>query len=178
MSIDVLNNKFASLNEDKQRMLLEYASLLAIQQHQEEAENRFWSLISTMNYAGKSNEEVIAPLVDVLAGSHYKFIYEFEDTLAEKLSALDGPAYFEVAPGSADSYLYARCCVVMNGKDYYLKVLNNPENFPADYEFEALLYVTSKAFFKRTGKEWTYTPKTNYESFYNKENWGEEAIHL
>ncbi|MCB9291541.1 MAG: DUF4240 domain-containing protein [Lewinellaceae bacterium] len=64
-----------------------------------------------------------------------RHILEFADLLSEKLYALDSKTYAKHigedgwSPGryfSVDNFLYARCCVVANGKELYEKVLHDP----------------------------------------------------
>ncbi|MCB9291546.1 MAG: DUF4240 domain-containing protein [Lewinellaceae bacterium] len=47
---------------------------------------------------------------------------------------------------SSDYFLYARACVVANGKDYYEKILVNPAQMPKDFTFESLLYLAADAY--------------------------------
>ena len=60
-----------------------------------------------------------------------------------KTHILDDNSYFSV-----DEFLYSRCVVVANGKDYYYEVLNNPTKMPKDLEFESLLYIACDAYEK------------------------------
>ena len=104
----------------------------------------------------------------------------FADLLSEKLylldakkyakhigeDAWDGEQYFSV-----DNFLYARCCVVANGENLYKKVLNNPETMPKDITFEALLYLPSDAYERKTGKDYDYIPAFNFETYSNEEGW-------
>jgi len=70
-----------------------------------------------------------------------------------------------------DLFLYARCCVVANGRAFYEHVLAHPEDMPKDLTFEALLNLASHAFERKTGFEMEYVPAYNYETFANTEGW-------
>lgn len=143
-------------------------------------EELFWQLISLINWESKDPFEATKPIEIELSKHSDQGIYLFQDILSQKLTSLDGPAYFEAAPGSSDSFLYARCCVVANGKAFYERVLNDPKEFPNGLHFtlEALLYIAYDAYELKHGKELKRLPAYNYESFFNKEAWGEKAIKL
>ena len=72
---------------------------------------------------------------------------------------------------SDDEFLYARCCVVANGKEAYQSVLSDPSNFPTDLAFEDLLYVAANAYERKTGKRFLSTPAFNFETGSNKQGW-------
>ena len=72
---------------------------------------------------------------------------------------------------SVDDFLYTRCAVVVNGKDFYQNVLNNPSEMPKDLTFEPLLYVALNAYKRKTGNEFMFIPVHNYETYSNKEGW-------
>lgn len=138
----------------------------------------FWELIDLIDWNSKDSFTAVGVLETELSQQSDQGIYLFQDILSEKLMLLDGPAYFEAAPGSSDSFLYARCCVVANGKAFYAKVKENPNEFPngLHFTFEALLYVADNAYELKHGKELERLPAYNYESFFNKETWGDKAI--
>lgn len=50
---------------------------------------------------------------------------------------------------SVDYFLYVRCCVVANGKEYFEMVVSNPEQMPKDIDFEPLLYLAMEAYNKK-----------------------------
>jgi hypothetical protein len=64
-----------------------------------------------------------------------------------------------------------RSCVVANGRSTFEQVLADPREMLKDLEFEALLCVASKAYERKTGKEFTYVPSTSYETFSNDAGW-------
>jgi hypothetical protein len=79
----------------------------------------------------------------------------------------DGPD----SPFSPDWFLYVRSCIVANGRSTFEQVLADPKEMLKDLELEALLYVASKAYARKTGKEFTYVPSTSYETFSNDAGW-------
>ncbi len=148
----------------------------------EMSEEVFWDIIEKFDW-GKTGDDdaVIEPAVGTLAQMSTKDIFQFEDILSEKLYALDGEKYArEIGEFayqgpeqhfSTDGFLYARCCVVANGRSFYDKVLSNPKKMPKDIEFEALLMVAQLAYQRKTGEEFDYLPQVNYETFSNKIGW-------
>jgi len=69
---------------------------------------------------------VVEPAIARLVSGSVRHIFEFADLLSEKLYALDGRKYAlqlgedAWSPDryfSVDNFLYARCCVVANGKE-------------------------------------------------------------
>lgn len=143
-------------------------------------ETAFWEIIDLLDWnKGTDNEAIIAPAVHALSEKSDAALHAFDDILAEKLYQLDGKNYAEnmgefAYPDnfSADIFLYARCCVVANGRHFYEKVLADPTLMPKNFTFETLLYLTEKAYFLKTGKkDYDYAPTINYETFGNREGW-------
>ncbi len=151
-------------------------------QPQHITEDLFWELIALLDWAKEDDDDaVVQPLVERLASLPVHFIYGFQDMLSEKLFALDGQRHAAqigedaYAPGkffSVDNFLYARCCVIANGRAAYEQVLAQPETMPKDLTFEALLSVAPKAYRAKTGKPFQYLPAFNYETFSNEAAWG------
>ncbi len=120
------------------------------------SEAHFWEIISLLDWSKVDDDRaVVEPAKARLASGSVRHIFEFADLLSEKLYALDGRMYAlhigedAWAPDryfSVDNFLYARCCVVANGKDMYEKVLNDPTQMPKDLTFEELLYIPSEAY--------------------------------
>ncbi len=146
------------------------------------SEKHFWEIISLLDWSKQGDDDaVIEPAVAALAASPVRHIYEFEDILSEKLYLLDGIAYARQTGESAyqsddqyfsvDGFLYDRCCVVANGKDFYEAVLKDPSKMPKDLSFGALLRIGQEAFKRKTGKNLEYIPAFNYETYSNKEGW-------
>ena len=145
-------------------------------------EAQFWALIDLPDWSKAGDDEaVIRPLVEVLANSPVRHIYEFQDFLSEKLHLLDTQAHAENTgenawqgeerPFSVDEFLYARCCVVANGRKAFETALKNPSKMPKDLSFEALLRVARQSFLKKTGKPFRYVPAFNMETFANHQGW-------
>ncbi len=148
------------------------------------SEKRFWDIIALLDWSRQGDDNaVIEPAVDVLANSPVRHIYEFEDILSEKLYLLDGIAYARNTGKSAykseeeyfsvDGFLYDRCCVVANGREFYEQVLKDPAEMTKDLSFGALLRVAHEAFKRKTGKYLDYMPAFNYETYRNEEGWKE-----
>lgn len=60
--------------------------------------------------------------------------------------------------------------MVANGKDVYERVLHNPAQMPKDITFEALLYIPSAAYERKTGNQYDYTPAYPIETYSNQES--------
>ena len=114
-----------------------------------------------------------------------RHIFEFADVLSKKLYALDGRIYAEQIGQSAwspdhyfsvDNFLYARCCVVANGKDLYEQVLHQPDLWPKDITFETLLYVPAMAYERKTGQDWDYISAFPIETYSNEAAWGIDSV--
>lgn len=147
------------------------------------SEAYFWEIISLLDWSKADDDRaVVEPAKARLASGPVRHIFEFADLLSEKLYALDGRMYAlhigeDVwAPDryfSVDNFLYARCCVVANGKDMYEKVLNDPTQMPKDLTFEELLYIPSEAYEQKMSKKYDYTPAYPIETYSNQVGWAE-----
>lgn len=148
-------------------------------------DDTFWRIIGLLDWDETGDDDaVIEPAVDALAKMPLEAIAGFEETLARKLHALDtrahareigddaytdGDEYFSV-----DTFLYARCCVVANGREVYEEVLANPAGFPKDMEFEALLNLAGMAQEQKTGEDLAlFDTSVSYETFSNEAGWPE-----
>jgi hypothetical protein len=151
-------------------------------------ENTFWNVIAKFDWDKTGDDEaVLEPAVSELASLSEEDILAFYDFLAEKLHALDTREHCrhcyvgELDPDdgddyiSADDFLYSRCVVVANGRDFFQEVLADPSQMPRGLEFEALLYLASAAYEKRTGKEFDHVAPVDYESFQNAAGWAPTA---
>lgn len=145
-------------------------------------EEVFWSLISLLDWRRADDPEaVVGPLIRALAKRSIDDIQAFDDLLAEKLHSLDGEAWaremgeyaFRDDGGnfSQDFFLYARACVIANGRALYDAVLADPAQMPKDVDFEPLLYVASMAYEEKTGAEYPHVPAKNIETFANWAQW-------
>ena len=134
-------------------------------------EHDFWVLINQLDWTKKDNESVIESVVVALAQMPVANIYQFQDLLSEKLWKLDNHAHAAVFTEnkddslSVDDFLYARCGVVANGKDFYKKVLENSSEMPLDITFSPMLRIAKKAYERKTGKKMTIVPAFNYETY-------------
>ncbi|MFZ4475712.1 MAG: DUF4240 domain-containing protein [Saprospiraceae bacterium] len=142
------------------------------------SEDDFWRVIDKIDWSTKGSENKIGPAVKMLAKMPVASIYLFADRLSAKLYQLDtkahAMAYAANEPDhfvSADDFLYARCAVVAEGKDYYEKVLNDPSQMPNDIVFEPLLYMADDAFEMKMDIPFNYMPTYNYETQSNKAGW-------
>lgn len=141
-------------------------------------EGDFWNVIQQLDWSKENNDQIIEPVVDALAKMHVANIYQFQDILSEKLWNLDTRAHAAVFTGeeeeaylSSDDFLYARCGVVANGKEFYGQILANPLAMPADITFSPLLRIAKKAYEQKTGKKMTIVPAFNYETGSNTQGW-------
>ncbi len=147
-------------------------------------ENAFWDIIGRLDWNRTGDDAaVLEPACASLASLDEESIFEFDDILSEKLHALDTREHCracyagELDPDdgddyiSADDFLYARCVVVANGRDFFAAVLADPAEMPQDMEFESLLSLPESAYERKTGKEYEHTPAVDYESFQNLAGW-------
>lgn len=147
-------------------------------------EAQFWAIIDLFDWKTRDSDAILAPAIKSLAQFTLKDIQTFHDILNEKLYALDARRFAEQLGSnrytsddsnyfSVDSFLYARCCVVANGRIFYEKVLQNPTKMPKEYTFESLLYLPRKAWQLKTGRDsYDYFPETWSETFSNSDGWG------
>lgn len=146
-------------------------------------EEQFWAVLDLLDWKHRDSDTVLAPAVAALSQFSKSDIAAFHDILAEKLYALDGRRFAEhlgsnrySAAGdkrfSVDGFLYARCCVVANGRDFFEKVLADPTKMPKEYTFESLLYLPREAWKLKTGRDdYDHHPETWYETFSNPAGW-------
>jgi hypothetical protein len=98
--------------------------------------------------------------------------------LSEKLFDIDtrehANAYMKQQPDdyfSVDDFLYVRCAVVAEGKEYYENIKNNPSELSAEIDFEHILSVAAEAYKIKTGRDFDYSPLYNYETKSNIKKW-------
>jgi hypothetical protein len=144
------------------------------------SDNHFWKIIDLLDWTQSDDDSIIEPSVADLASGSVRSIFEFADLLSEKLYALDGKVFAQNMGEtswlpdsffSVDNFLYARCCVIANGQEFYEKVLQNPTLMPKDLTFESLLYLPSMAYDMKQNKKYTYSPTYPIETFSNKAAW-------
>lgn len=143
-------------------------------------EDLFWEIISLLDWSKKKDDAILSPAVNYLATMPVHYIYLFQDMLSEKLYHLDTKeiashigedAWKENEYFSVDQFLYARCCVVANGKTAYNSVIKNAKNMPKDLTFEPILSLAAKAFQLKTNQLFKYFPTYNYETYSNQKGW-------
>lgn len=147
------------------------------------SEAHFWEIIDLLDWEQTGDDDaVLEPAITHLVTGPIRHIFEFADVLSEKLYALDRLVFAQHigedswSPDcyfSVDNFLYARSCVVANGKALYEKVLKDPSQMPKDLTFEALLYVPSTAYERKTAKAYDYSPAFPIETYDNIEGWKE-----
>ena len=142
------------------------------------SEDDFWHIIDKIDWSKEGCENKVAPAVKALAKMPIAGICLFADKLSAKLFQLDTRAHANTYAAnepdnfiSADDFLYARCAVIAEGKDYYEKVLNAPAQMPEDIVFEPLLYLADDAFEMKMNVPFNYMPTFNYETQSNKSGW-------
>jgi predicted DNA-binding WGR domain protein len=141
----------------------------------------FWRIIGLLNWKKLGDDDaVIEPAVAALAQMSSDDIRQFEETLSQKLFALDTEAHArEIGEDayqngehfSVDWFLYVRCVVVANGAKAYATALADPTEMPKDGEFEALLSLAPTAYERKTGSEFEYATTVSYETFSNRKGW-------
>ncbi len=141
--------------------------------------NDFWDIMEQLDWSKEGDDTaVVEPIIQVLQKRPLAHIYRFANILSEMLWHLDTKKHAQVFLDdpeegylSVDDFLYTRCAVVANGRDFYETVRNKPVEMPKDLTFEPLLYVTLHAYKRKTGKEFMFVPTHNYETYSNKEGW-------
>jgi len=160
----------------------EVSLTLSAKPHDKLNEADFWTIIDLLDWEAESDEAIVQPAVEQLAKMDTPAIYSFADLLSEKLYQLDQKKYAlhigedawqQDTYFSVDNFLYARACVIANGKGYYKEVLAKPEAMHKDLTFESLLYIPSEAFELKTGKPYDYIPAYPIETYSNRQGWRE-----
>lgn len=145
-------------------------------------EKNFWQILKKFDWDNANDDdEVMQPALDHLAELEDDEIFAFEERMAELLHALDtrelaDKLYAEDEYMSDDMFLYQRCCVLVNGKNYYNSILNGTEPPDPELEFEAILYLSSRAWAKKHNADpddYPYITKISYETGSNTEKWKE-----
>lgn len=185
ISVDDLDTKFV---EDLKQGFAHADLEIRVQEQPNQSsfftEADFWNAINLLDWSKEEDDsQVVAPLINYLAQQPLAHLYRFSDILSEKLWQLDTRAHAQVFLDdpeeegylSVDDFLYTRCAVVANGKDYYEKVLNNPQMMPPDLTFEPLLYIPLKAYKQKTNKHFINASAFNYETYSNKKGWEKQA---
>lgn len=147
-------------------------------------EIQFWNIINQLDWKKETDDAVVAPAIRLLSTRGIQEILSFQDILANKLYQLDTLAHAkQIGEGSygteeyfsVDQFLYARACVVANGKKAFDHILRHPKDTPKDLSFEPILSIAAKAYEMKTGEAFDYLPAINYETFSNREGWKRKA---
>ncbi len=137
-------------------------------------EEEFWEIINQLNWEKDNNSAIIEPAIERLTTYTLGQIYAFQELLAQKLYQLDTPEHARnigEASFSVDHFLYARACVVANGKEIFEDVLHNPSEMPKDLTFEPLLHIAAEAYKRKTKRNFTFLPSVSYETYSNQIAW-------
>lgn len=143
-------------------------------------EELFWEIIASLDWAEENDADILNPAVQKLAAYPVHYIYLFQDILSEKLYQLDAKKYAlnigedswkKDSYFSVDNFLYARCCVIANGKEVYNTILENPLEMPKEVVFEPLLSLAAAAYQLKTGKVFNYSGAFNVETYSNNSGW-------
>jgi len=141
-------------------------------------EKMFWNVIEQFDWDKTGDDEaVLEPALNMLVKLGPEEIIAFEEILAKKLYDLDRRDIARACYGgedeqiSGDDFLYSRCVVVANGKEFFDQVMADPNEMPTDMEFESLLYLGQNAYELATGKEWNHITKYSYETLSNTGGW-------
>ncbi|MEU0402275.1 DUF4240 domain-containing protein [Streptomyces sp. NPDC006197] len=148
----------------------------------------FWEIVETSAQADISSH--CGAISSRLENCTANEITGFADTLAEHLFRLDlkvladTPVKGETSgsgrpvPQSEDGFLYARCAVILTGRDTYREIVSNPEGidfspYTTDDAVvaEELLEAAPTAFKKVTGAEWDHIEPFDYETGSNEDGW-------
>ncbi|MEM6699373.1 MAG: DUF4240 domain-containing protein [Bacteroidota bacterium] len=140
-------------------------------------DEQFWEIIDLLDWEKEHKDDILQNALLRLSNISIGAIYRFQDILCDKLYQLDGRKYAEqLGYGSeeyfsVDEFLYARACVIANGKEIYEAVLNGEMEMPQDLTFEPLLYLAGHAYLRKIGKEFIHVPTHSYETFANQSSW-------
>lgn len=143
----------------------------------------FWEILASFNWKRVGDDEaVMRPAEKKLASLSVNDIFAFDEMLAEKLYQVDGEQYAAACyPGedikriSADSFLYDRCSVLLNGRAFYEAVVADPTKWPVGMEFESLLYLAERAYARKTkSEEYPYSTTCSFETGSNKAGWPDQ----
>jgi hypothetical protein len=125
----------------------------------------FWRVIDFVHQQAKGDENLYEVLlIKNLEQYSPEKIIEFECLLEQQLLNADDfkvMAAQKIIEGSVtdDSYLYFRCWLISQGKSVFEEALRNPDSLvsvdveESIAEFEPLLYIATKAYKHKTGKQ-------------------------
>ncbi len=152
----------------------------AVVDHRPMDEDLFWEILDSFNWKKSGDDDaVMLPAIKRLATLRLEDIFAFNNILAEKLYQLDSRKYAAACyPGvdtnhiSGDTFLYDRCSVLLNGRDFYEEVIAAPEKWPVGFEFESLIYLPQQAYARKTkNKNYIHHTTLSMETCSNKAGW-------
>lgn len=140
----------------------------------------FWDTMGLCDwkYEG-SDDKVLRPVIEYLSKQDDSKIFEFDDLMSELLYGLDTRQLADQCRKadlymSDDSFLYSRCVALINGPQYYEKVKNGKQKDLWNMEFEALIYVPSRAWalkHQNSVDKYPHISPWSYETGSNKNGW-------
>jgi len=142
-------------------------------------EDTFWDLIDMVpiydvanDLGGAADDNDLKDLEAKLAQLSDTDMIAFFHLFSTKLHALDTPAHYDACrvgggEASQDVYLYARCHLLMLGRDRYEDVLNTPANFPPDLWFEDILGLANEAYDRVYDRDPDPGRQPSYKTFSN-----------
>ena len=140
----------------------------------------FWDVMELCDWTCEGDDDkVLRPVIQYLAQQEDGRIFQFDDLMSELLHGLDTKKLTaqckEVEPlMSDDSFLYSRCVALINGPSYYEKARQGMAKEIWNMEFEALLYVPSRAWalkHEKPEEDYPHTAPLSYETGSNREQW-------
>lgn len=140
----------------------------------------FWNVMDLCDWNFEGDDDmVLMPVITYLSKQDDNTIFLFDELMTELLYNLDTKRLADQCQKvdkymSDDSFLYSRCVALINGDKYYEEAKDGKQKDMWDMEFEALLYVPSKAWalkHKISVDEYPYSPALCYETGSNKEGW-------
>ncbi|RKI70666.1 DUF4240 domain-containing protein [bacterium 1xD42-67] len=140
----------------------------------------FWDVMELCDWTCEGDDDkVLRPVIQYLAQQEDGRIFQFNDLMSELLHGLDTKKLTaqckEVEPlMSDDSFLYSRCVALINGPSYYEKARQGMAKEIWNMEFEALLYVPSRAWalkHEKPEEDYPHTAPLSYETGSNREQW-------
>ncbi len=146
------------------------------------SQDDFWDLIDLLNWDEEGNDDaVIAPAVQQLSELQAEEIFAFQEILSEKLWQLDGEKFAREIGRDAyngnekqfsrEWFLAARCCAVANGQLFFNDIITDAKNMPKGLGFATLTSIAGRAYRKKTGNNFNYSPKYALASCINKKGW-------
>ena len=130
-------------------------------------DDEFWQLIDLVDLASSDSIDAIVRALSTRGSSS---ILAFQQTLAQKLYALDKREYAEAINGerfSADHFLDQRAYVVARGREFYAAFLAHQIVPTENDSYESLLDVASAAWENLTGEALTQLPSVSYFTYSN-----------